>query len=74
MSSTQVVSRDKAETYLAFRIRAHEFLESLPAILGDMPDADRLILEDSGLVDGGRSVTLTIVKNAEVEEDLDTRI
>lgn len=73
MASTQVVSRDKAESYMDFRVRAHEFLESLPAILGDMPDADRLILEDTGLVDGGRSVTLTIVKNAD-DEGLDTRI
>lgn len=74
MPSTQVVARDSGESYPAFAIRAHEFLESLPAILGDMHSADRLILEDTGAVNGGRSITLTIVKNADDDEGLDTRI
>jgi hypothetical protein len=64
MSSTQVIARDPGESYDTFRVRASNFLDDLPGILGDMHDADRLILEDSGVVDGGRSVTLTIVKNA----------
>jgi hypothetical protein len=64
MSSTNVVSRNQGESYTDFAVRAHEFLEALPTILGDMHEADRLILTDTGLVDGGRSVTLVIVKNS----------
>jgi hypothetical protein len=64
MSSTQLIARDPGESYDEFRVRASNFLEDLPGMLGDMKDADRLILEDTGMVDGGRSVTLTIVKNA----------
>lgn len=74
MPSTQVVARDPAESYPAFAVRAHEFLETLPSVLGDMHSADRLILEDTGVVNGGRSITLTIVKNADDDEGLDTRI
>jgi len=74
MSSTQVIARDPAESYVDFRVRASNFLDDLPGMLGDMQDADRLILEDTGVINGGRSVTLTIVKNAADDEGLDTRV
>lgn len=68
MSSHQVIQRDKDESYEAFQVRASAFIDGLADTIGDMSDADRLVLTDTGVVNEGRQVTLTIVKNS-VDKD-----